>query len=184
MSQNQDQKQEQGQTIPIKQLDVALNPNFFFRNLIRSLSGVLEDVVGLDDASGFISIVGQNIGSEINQAYKGELGVSKLDKDQVAEVLVDLKARIGGDFSLEEQSDDKLVFANNACPFGESVLDRPSMCMMTSNVFGSISAQNLGYAKVVIEEAIATRCNGCRVVVHLDHTEEAESSEGREYFGT
>lgn len=176
--------QQQAKTIPIKQLDIQLDSDFFFRNLIRSLSGVLEDVVGLEDASGFISIVGQNIGAEINQLYKSELSTSKLDRIQVGEVLVDLKARIGGDFSLEEQSDEKLVFANNACPFGESVLDRPSMCMMTSNVFGSICAENLGYAKVTILEAIADRCSGCKVVVYLAQTEESGAAEGREYFGT
>jgi hypothetical protein len=57
------------------------------------------------------------------------------------------------------------------------------MCMMTSNVFGSIAAENLGYAKVVLEETIALGAPGCRVVVYLKPTEEAERVEGREYFG-
>ena len=39
--------------------------------------------------------------------------------------------------------------------------------MMTSNVFGVIAAENLGYARVVLEETIATGSPGCRVVVHL-----------------
>jgi hypothetical protein len=53
---------------------------------------------------------------------------------------------------------------------------------MTSNVFGSIAAENLGYAKVVLEETIADGQPGCRVVVHLKPTPKAEAASGREYF--
>jgi hypothetical protein len=54
--------------------------------------------------------------------------------------------------------------------------------MMTSNVFGVITAENLGYAKVAIEEAIARGDPGCRVVVYLKPTEEAKAAAGREYY--
>jgi len=40
----------------------------------------------------------------------------------------------------------------------------------------------LGYSKVVIEQAIARGDAGCRVVVYLKPTPEAQSSTGREYF--
>ena len=62
------------------------------------------------------------------------------------------------------------------------VVGRPALCMMTSNVFGSISADNLGYSKVVIEQAIARGDTGCRVVAYLKPTPEAEAAQGREYF--
>jgi hypothetical protein len=54
---------------------------------------------------------------------------------------------------------------------------------MTSNVFGSIAADNLGYAKVVLEETIAQGAPGGRVVVHLRDTAAARDADGREYFG-
>lgn len=54
--------------------------------------------------------------------------------------------------------------------------------MMTSNVFGVIAAENLGYAKVVIEEAITSGSAGCRVVVHFQPTADAAAAAGREYF--
>jgi predicted ArsR family transcriptional regulator len=73
------------------------------------------------------------------------------------------------------------VLGNRRCPFGEKVLGRPSMCMMTSNVFGSISAQNLGYAKVELRETIATGSPGCLIVVHLKPGAESAAVEGREY---
>jgi hypothetical protein len=62
----------------------------------------------------------------------------------VRDVLIDLKRRIQGQFFVIEEDDDKIVFGNDACPFAEKVHGRPALCMMTSNVFGSIAAQNLG----------------------------------------
>ncbi|MDX1553247.1 MAG: methanogen output domain 1-containing protein [Marinobacter sp.] len=168
--------------IPITELAIPLERDLFLRNLIRELSGVLEDVVGLEEASGFISIVGQNIGNQMDLDYKKALGVSNLTRTQVAEVLVDLKGRIKGDFYIIEQSDDRIVLGNRACPFAEQVIGRSSMCMMTSNVFGVIASQSLGYAKVSLEETIARGDPGCRVVVHLQSTAESEAASGHEYF--
>ena len=161
---------------------VSLERDSFFRSIIRELSGTLEDVVGLEATSGFVSVVGQKIGREIDSGYRSALQVDSLSREQVAEVLVDLKRRIHGDFYVIEETDDRIVLGNRACPFGSKVLGRPSLCMMTSNVFGSIAASNLGYAKVSVEEAIALGDPGCRVVVYLRPTDETDRVEGREYF--
>jgi len=166
----------------LQNLDVPLDRDVFLRNLIRELSGTLQEVVGLEEASGFISVVGQTMAQQMEQDYRAALAVSPLSREQVAAVLVDLKRRIQGDFYIIEQTDEKIVLGNRACPFGEKVTDRPAMCMMTSNVFGSIAAENLGYAKVELQETIATGAPGCRVVVYLKPTPEAEAKQGREYF--
>jgi predicted ArsR family transcriptional regulator len=161
--------------------DLDMDRDSFCRTLIRHLSGTLEDVIGLGDAAGFISVVGQRMGDEIGHGYKLALGTEQLSREQVAEVLVDLKRRIQGDFYIIEQNDEKIVLGNRACPFGDKVKERPSLCMMTSNVFGRIASEQLGYAKVSIEEAIARGDAGCRVVVYLKSTPEAQSADGREY---
>ncbi len=168
--------------MPVKNLTIPLERDIFLRTLIRELAGTLQDVVGLEEASGFISVVGQNIGKQINHDYKAALEVSHLTRDQVADVLVDLKKRIQGNFYIIEQTDEKIVLGNSDCPFAEQVIGRPAMCMMTSNVFGSIAADNLGYAKIELQETIAMGASGCRVVVYLKPTPEAEASQGREYF--
>jgi hypothetical protein len=160
---------------------VPLERDVFLRTLVRHLSGALQEVVGLPEASGFISIVGQRMGDEIDKMYRTALAVPELSAEQVAEVCVDLKARIQGDFFVIEQTDEKIVFGNRACPFGDKVFDRPALCMMTSNVFGTIAAENLGYGKVVIEEAIARGDAGCRVVVYLRRSSDAVKGDGREY---
>jgi predicted ArsR family transcriptional regulator len=166
----------------LQTLPVGLDRDVFLRTLIRHLAGTLEDVVGLAEASGYISVVGQSVGDWINSEYKSALQVSKLSREQVSQVLVDLKRRIQGDFYVIEESDDKIILGNTRCPFGDKVIGRPSMCMMTSNVFGVIAADNLGYAKVELVKTIAQGEPECRVVVYLKPNTEAEASEGREYF--
>jgi len=167
---------------PVPVPDIGLDRDVFLRTLIRELSGTLQDVVGLEEASGFISVVGQAMGRQMDGAYRSGLGVAALDRETVAAVLVDLKQRIEGGFSIEEQSDERIVLTNTQCPFAEKVLGRPAMCMMTSNVFGVIAAENLGYARVELHETIAEGHAGCRVTVHLKEPAENEVVQGREYF--
>jgi predicted ArsR family transcriptional regulator len=161
--------------------NVPLNRDLFLRNLISQLAATLEDVVGLSDAEGYISVVGGAVGTEINASYRDALGKPVLDRDQVSDVLVDLKRRIGGGFFVLEEGPTRIVLGNTECPFGRFVEGRPSLCMMTSNVFGSITASNLGFARVAIEEAIARGDRGCRVVVELDPSTPLDNS--RDYFG-
>lgn len=168
--------------IPIKDLTLDLDREVFLGTVIRELSGTLQDVVGLAEATGFISVVGQRVGERINLGYREALGGETLTREEIAQVLVDAKRRIQGDFFVIEQNDAKIVFGNRACPFGAAVIGRPSLCMMTSNVFGVIAAENAGYAKVALEETIADGATGCRVVVYLKPEAESREASGREYF--
>lgn len=168
----------------VENLKMELDEDAFMRRLIGELAGALQEVVGLDDAKGFVSVVGLTMGRHIDRLYRDGLGASELDRAEVADVLVDLKRRIKGDFYIIEQNDERIVLGNRACPFGDRVVGRPALCMMTSNVFGSITAENLGYAKVEIEQAIATGAPGCRIVVHLRPNEASQAADGRVYFKT
>lgn len=98
----------------ISEFAIPLERDVFLRNLLRHLAGTLQDVVGLQEASGFISVVGQQIGDEINRTYKNALSVSSLSRGQVGEVLVDLKRRIQGDFFIIEENDEKIVLGNQS----------------------------------------------------------------------
>src|SRR5216683_7123420 len=88
--------------------DVNLNRDVFLRSLIRELAGTLEEVVGLRDASGYLSVVGRKIGEQMNDDYKTALDTSRLSREQVSAVLVDLKRRIQGDFYVIEENDEKI----------------------------------------------------------------------------
>lgn len=168
---------------PAATLDIPLARDLFLRTLIRELSGTLQDVVGLEEASGFVSVVGQRMGEWIDETYRTAWQTDKLSPEQVGEALVDLKARINGTFQLDELSADAMTFSNGRCPFEDKVVGRPSMCMMTSNVFGTIAAENLGYAKVELNKTIANGDGCCQVTVHLRPTQAALACDGREYFG-
>lgn len=79
----------------IATLNLSLERDIFLRTLIRELSGTLQDVVGLEEASGFISVVGERMATQLDQDYKSALEVSKLSRKQVADVLIDLKTHSG-----------------------------------------------------------------------------------------
>ena len=166
--------------VPTPELpDPGLDRDVFLRSLVRELAGSLEETVGLEDASGYISVVGRRIGAWLDQSYRAELDVPTLDRDQVAAVHVDLKRRIHGEFEQLESDESRLEYTNARCPFEDKVLGRESMCMMTSNVFGLIAAENLGYARVELAETIARGHDRCHVLVHL--APEA-GARGQEYF--
>jgi predicted ArsR family transcriptional regulator len=168
-------------TPTVQAVEVRLERDEFLRRLLRELAGTLQDVVGLEEASGYINVVGAAMGEHINGEYRRALSVERLSREQVSAVLVDLKRRIQGDFFVLEETEDRIVLGNRACPFGEFVRDRPSLCMMTSNVFGAIAAENLGYAGIALERTIAQGHPECRVVVQLRPSERAEPGL-REYF--
>ena len=136
-----------GRTVK-RHLPIVLKRDLFLRTLLRELAGTLEEVMGEDEAAGFVSVVGQHIGDWINDMYKVAFGADKFDRETVAEVLVDLKHHIQGDFYIVEVTENRIILGNRACPFGEHVRDRNSLCMITSNVFGTITSEHLGYARV------------------------------------
>ena len=100
----------------ITTLSLPLERDIFLRELLRQLSGTLQDLVGLDEAEGFVSIVGQKIGESINNDYRAALQVKKLNREQLSSVLVDLKQRIQGDFTIVSEDDNKSVIKGASCP--------------------------------------------------------------------
>lgn len=161
---------------------VALNEIGFLRKFIRHITGTLEDVVGLHESAGFIATVAQRLGEQVNDAYRQSLGLDRLTRQHVTEVFIDLQKNISGDFSVTHEDDEKIVISGCACPFGQDVVDRPSLCAMTSNMLAVVAAENLGYAKVSVEKSLAKGDSGCRIVMYLKNSVEADRAEGREFF--
>lgn len=162
--------------------DVELDRDLFHRHLIGELAETLQETVGEEHAEGYITLVGARMGRLLDDMYRRGAGATRLSREQVSQALVDLKRRIGGTFRLVDEDSDatRLTYHNTTCPFGDRVEGRPSLCMMTSNVFGSIAARNLGYARVELEKTIANGDGHCRVTVHLEQQTDAL---GKEHFG-
>ncbi|MDF1748462.1 MAG: methanogen output domain 1-containing protein [Alphaproteobacteria bacterium] len=164
-------------------VDVSFDRDSFMQKMLRDLAGVLQDSIGVREARGFVSIVGARMGDALNDMYRKALGQSTLNGDQVVDVMIDLKHRIGGDFYVISQDSDQIVLGNRKCPFGANVEGRPAMCMMTSNVFGRIAAENLGYACVSVEESFANGNDHCLVRLTLDpNSPKKPLDNSREYF--
>ncbi|MBN8182679.1 MULTISPECIES: methanogen output domain 1-containing protein [Stappiaceae] len=165
----------------ITKAQIPLETTDFFNQIIRELSGALQEIVGLNEAEGFIALVANRIGEKINSDYKSALHLEQIPGPLLADVLVDLKRRIGGQFCVEYEDNKVLILKNTRCPFGDRVKDRPSLCMMTTNVFGRIAADCHGYARVHIDRSIARGDTDCRVVVHLTPTAENDVN-GKEFY--
>lgn len=161
---------------------VALTEASFLRKFIRHLTGTLEEVVGLDEAAGYIATVAQRMGEQINEAYRQSLGLERLNRQQVCKVIADLQKRIGGRAEIVFEDKEKIVLEGCTCPFGADVADRPSVCMMITNMLAVIAAENLGFARISVEESLSQGDPACRVVIYLQSSEEARAAAGREYF--
>ena len=166
----------------IEAKDLPIERDQFLRTMIRELAGTLQEIVGIEEAAGFLNVVGSRAGQHVNEIYLDALQTSELSREQVAAVLVDWKRRIKGDFYIIEETDEKIVLGNRKCPFAEQIEGREAMCVMTSNIFGVIAADNLGYARVELEDTIAKGAHECRVVVHLKPDESSDEFAGQEYF--
>lgn len=101
--------------------------------------------------------------------------------ERYVDLILGLKNRIGGNFSLDSSEPGCVRVINTRCPFGKGVKNFPELCRMTSSVFGGIAARNFGYAKVHISECIARNYERCRVCIHLDR-DIAQNQPGKEYL--
>lgn len=171
------------QPLPVPPHEPVHTKDVFLRTVLRELTGILEQTVGEREAEAYINYVGLALGRVINATYREAFSVLHLDPMQVAATLVDLKARIDGKFTIEHMDSERIVLVNQACPFGEKVIGRPSLCRMTANVFGYVTAENLGYARVEIPGSIARGNAGCRVVINLTKGETPPAASETEFFG-
>ena len=166
----------------VESLALPIERDQFLRTMIRELAGTLQDVIGIEEAAGFLNVVGYRTGQHVNQLYQNGLQISNLSRQQVTAVLVDWKRRIQGDFYVIEETDEKIVLGNRKCPFAEQVEGREAMCVMTSNIFGAIAADNLGYARVELQDTIARGAQECKIVIYLKPSEASDEFVGQEYF--
>ncbi len=141
----------------------------FLRALVVELAESVDRSQGPAVAEAAIAEVGAKVGHQMEQAYRADTGVTgDLTPEQVAGLYVGLKSAIGGDFYIVSVDDDKIVLGNRRCPFGDAVKQAPSLCRMTSSVFGGIGARSTDSEIAVhLEERIAVGDQECRVVIWL-----------------
>lgn len=153
----------------------------FLRALVVQLAHAVEGGYGPLASQWAIAQVGTDTGSQMEEAYRAADGIiGQLTPEQMADCYVRLKHAIDGGFYVIEADEQRIVLGNTACPFGELVQRSPSLCRMTSSVFGGIAARNAGGANVILEERIAVGDPGCRVIVELG-PESLQNPTGHKY---
>ncbi|WP_205825271.1 methanogen output domain 1-containing protein [Bacillus sp. RO1] len=145
-----------------------LTGSIFLSKLITQYAFIHEKTVG-KTAGEYIRQIGLRTGEWIEDFY------GKRDDDwsvnKYAEVIVDLKNSIGGEFYISTITPEYVIVKANRCPFGEMVRDAPHLCNMTSSVFGGIASRKFGYGKVDLKKRIAVGDHGCEVVIYIKPNE-------------
>lgn len=128
-----------------------------------------------------IEQLGLGASSCFEEAYrKANALEGPLDHETYADLIVEIKNRIGGNFSRATSEPGVVRVASTRCPFGDGVKNTPSLCQMTASVFGGIAARNFGFAKVVLHQRIACNDPTCEVSVVTDPAI-ADRYQGDEY---
>jgi Methanogen output domain 1 len=166
---------------PLVALPVSLDRDSFLTSLMGELASTLQDVVGPDEASGCMSAAGERVGELINEGYKSALAVRELPRSRISEVLVDVSRRIASGFDVVEEDDNGIVMINRTCSCGDKLQGSDGMCVMTANAFGVIVAENLGYARVLLERKPIGRIPACLLRICLQPPAGSDE-QGREYF--
>lgn len=158
----------------------------FLRALVVQLARTMEYQHGPDAADAAVAQVGTDVGGQMEAEYRlAHRVVGRMSPGQVADSYVRLKHAIDGGFYVIEVSSDRIVLGNTRCPFGDAVALAPSLCRMTSSVFGGIAARNNPEgASVLLEERIAVGDPGCRVVVYLAEPPASVQSHVHRYAAT
>jgi len=142
----------------------------FLRALVVQLAHTIEIHHGQDAADAAVAQVGTDVGGRMLDEFRlAEAVAGRMTPEEVGRCYVRLKHAIDGGFRVVEATVERIVLVNDRCPFGEVVQQAPSLCRMTSSVFGGIAARNSEEgATVLLEERIALGDAGCRVVVELN----------------
>lgn len=160
-----------------------LTPVSFLQTFVIQ-SASISGKFGCDCCEGshdYIEHLGVAASSCFESIYREQRELSDaLNLDQYADLIINIKNNIGGNFKRESSEKGVVRVTNNRCPFGSAVKDAPELCRMTSSVFGSIAARNFGYAKVALNKRLAVNDDKCEVCIYTDR-ETAVGHSGDEY---
>ncbi|MDD2878736.1 MAG: sigma 54-interacting transcriptional regulator [Acidiphilium sp.] len=160
-----------------------LNPILFLQTFVAQSVEVSAKISSAKGNSrlNYIEQLGLTASGCFEAAYRQEFAQNgPLDHGTYADMIVAIKNKIGGNFSRASSEPGMIRVVNTRCPFGETVMQAPGLCKMTSSVFGGIAARNFGYAKVILEKRIAMGDKMCEARIYTD-PKKAISLVGDEY---
>ncbi len=149
-------------------VQVMIGREGFLAMVVSALSDILSDTVGRREADGFINLVGMSIAEQVLAHYLAVAGTSRLDLSATLDALLDWKRGLGGEVSVLEKTESRVVLVDGRCPFAGLNHDARAMCRMTSHVFGHMVAESQGYGRVTLADTSSRGSRGCRMVIDLD----------------
>lgn len=145
-----------------------LNPLSFLQAFIVQGLRIAEQRSD-SDGNDHVLQVGLATSGCLEEVARRHLGLSgPVDHAQYANLIIEIKNRIGGRFEQAPGEAGCVRVINHRCPFGDLVKEAPELCRMTSSVFGAIAARNFGYAKVELHKRIASQDGLCDVRVYTE----------------
>ena len=93
---------------------------------------------------------GISVGGYINQMYINFYDVKKLNFDQICDVYNDIGKKLGGNFKVKPQPNEKISVEILQTPFEETNVK--VMNTILSALFAKIASLNIGYARALIIE--------------------------------
>jgi len=155
----------------------------FLRALVVQLARTVDYEHGPDAAETVVAQVGADVGGQMEREFRlAEHVVGAMTPEQMARCYVRLKHAIDGEFVVVEADEHHIVLTNTRCPFGDAARMAPSLCRMTSSVFGGIAARNHGEpVSVLLEERIAVGDPTCRVVIAFDDSVDLDHDAAHRY---
>lgn len=132
-------------------IPVDLNRIRFLKEMMVGMCQNIE-VNQLKEA---INKTSTQIGKDISELYRRFHNSPKLTKSQLIDSIIDAMNKLGAKFSLVTENEERITFRNSTCLFGHDIKKCPILCMTTSNIIGTIVAENLGYGKVELKRTIA-----------------------------
>ncbi|MCA8882185.1 MAG: methanogen output domain 1-containing protein [Rhodobacteraceae bacterium] len=139
----------------------------FAISLLANLSDMfvaMDSVSATEDA---IAYAGRLFARELTERLMEQNGDEPLDHKDLAEAMVEMKRRIGGEFDIVSADPEKIVLRARVCPFGKRVVGRPQLCTMTKQVFAQMAEDHVGHGQVDIPKSIARGDRACEVVINL-----------------
>ena len=160
----------------VEKIYTNLNPLSFLQTFISL--GLSSREYSKLDTTRKVEQLGLDAACCFETAYRQEFNLTGiLDCDKCAEMIIEIKNKIGGNFSRASSLPETIRVINTRCPFGDVVKQTPELCKMTSSVFGGIVARNFGYAKVVLNRRIAAGDSTCDIQIFMNR------SDGINYIG-
>lgn len=161
----------------------SLSPVSFLQAFIVQSVKVAESNISkkASEPDKYIEQVGLTASQCLEEGVRESLGYSgTITPDQYADIIINIKNRIGGNFSRASSPPGTIRVVNSCCPFGNSVREAPELCRMTASVFGGIAARNFGYGKIELRKRIALNDNHCEVCIYTNPVD-AQDKPGDEY---